>query len=59
MFMICILAGAAPSVAFSVRLHVDTLMDDNPLVFGTVSLNIGDGYNSSTGLHKFPLYIYA
>ena len=37
------------SAAFSTRLNEDTTIDDNPVVFGNVDLNIGDGCNESTG----------
>ena len=37
------------SVAFSTRLHQDTTIDDSPVIFGTVDLNIGDGYDEFTG----------
>ena len=40
----------APSVAFSVRLHETSVLSDSPLVYGTVDLNIGDGYDEFTGL---------
>ena len=42
-----------PSAAFSVRLHEDTVLSDSPLVYETVDLNIGDGYDEFTGLLKF------
>ena len=35
--------------SFSVRLHEDTVIDDDPCVFGTVDLNIGDGYDEFSG----------
>ena len=37
------------SAAFSTRLHEVTLVDDDPLIFGQVDLNIGDGYNGFSG----------
>ena len=43
----------APSVAFSVRLHENTEISDSPCVFGTVDLNIGDGYDEFTGKFNF------
>ena len=36
-------------VAFSTRLHEDTTTNDSPVIFGTVDLNIGDGYDEFTG----------
>ena len=36
-------------VAFSTRLHEDTITNDSPVIFGTVDLNIGDGYDEFTG----------
>ena len=38
------------SAAFSTILHQNTDLDDSPVVFGTVNLNIGDGYDEFTGL---------
>ena len=35
--------------SFSVRLHEDTLLTDAPCIFGTVDLNIGDGYDEFSG----------
>ena len=35
--------------SFSVRLHEDTVINDSPCVFGTVDLNIGDGYDEFSG----------
>ena len=35
--------------AFSVRLHEDTETNDNPVIFGNVDLNIGDGYDEFVG----------
>ena len=35
--------------SFSVRLHEDTVIDGDPCVFGTVDLNIGDGYDEFSG----------
>ena len=35
--------------SFSTRLHEDTTTSDSPVVFGTVDLNIGDGYDEFTG----------
>ena len=42
-----------PAVAFSVRLHEDTEINDSPCVFGTVNLNIGNGYDEFTDLSKY------
>ena len=36
-------------VAFSTRLTDDTIINDSPVIFGTVDLNIGDGYDEFTG----------
>ena len=36
-------------MAFSTRLHEDTIINDGPVIFGTVDLNIGDGYDEFTG----------
>ena len=38
------------SAAFSTRLHEETTLSDGPVVFGTINLNIGDGYDEFTGL---------
>ena len=35
--------------SFSVRLHENTLLTDAPCIFGTVDLNIGDGYDEFSG----------
>ena len=37
------------SAAFSVRLHEDTTLGDSAVIFETVDLNIGDGYDEFTG----------
>ena len=37
-------------VAFSTRLHEDTSINDGAVIFGTVDLNIGDGYDEFTGI---------
>ena len=36
-------------MAFSTRLHEDTITNDSPVIFGIVDLNIGDGYDEFTG----------
>ena len=36
-------------VAFSTRLTDDTSINDSPVIFGVVDLNIGDGYDEFTG----------
>ena len=36
-------------VAFSTRLTDDTSINDSPVIFETVDLNIGDGYDEFTG----------
>ena len=38
------------SAAFSTRLHEETTLSDSPVIFGTVDLNIGGGYDEFTGL---------
>ena len=38
-----------PSAAFSARLDEDTVLSDSPVVYGTVDLNVGDGYDEFTG----------
>ena len=38
--------------SFSTRLHEDTTINDGPVIFGTVDLNIGDGYDEFTGNSK-------
>ena len=40
------------SAAFSTRLHEDTTLSDSAVIFGTVDLNIGDGYDEFTGVLK-------
>ena len=39
-------------VAFSTRLDGDTVIDDGAVIFGTVDLNIGDGYDEFSGTLK-------
>ena len=39
----------APSAAFSVRLHENTVLGDGAVIFGTVDLNISNGYDEFTG----------
>ena len=36
-------------VAFSTRLIEDTSINDSPVIFGTVDLNVGDRYDEFTG----------
>ena len=36
-------------MAFSTRMSEDTSINDSPVIFGTVDLNIGDGYDEFTG----------
>ena len=36
--------------SFSTRLHENTEANDGAVIFGTVDLNIGDGYDEFTGL---------
>ncbi len=38
-----------PVYAFSARLVGDTMINDGPIVFGSVDLNVGDGYDQYTG----------
>ena len=45
-----LLPATDPSAAYSVRLHEDTILNDSPVIFGTVDLNVGDGYDEFTGL---------
>ena len=40
--------------SFSTRLHEDTLSTDAAVIFGTVDLNIGEGYDEFTGNHCNP-----
>ena len=35
--------------SFSTQLHEDTYATDAAVIFGTVDLNIGDGYDEFTG----------
>ena len=44
--------------SFSVRLHEDTLINDDPSVFGTIDLNIGDGYNEFSGKQYLNIYSF-
>ena len=39
-------------MAFSVRLHEDTVLSDSACIFGTVDLNIGDDYDEFTGKER-------
>ena len=41
------------SAAFSTRLHEDTMLSDSAVIFGTVDLNIEDGYDEFTGSIPF------
>ena len=36
-------------VAFSARLSENTVADDDPVVFETVDLNVGEGYDEFSG----------
>ena len=38
--------------SFSTRLHEEAEISDASVVFGTVNLNIGDGYDEFTGKDK-------
>ena len=40
---------AATSAAFSARLAEDTTMNDGAVLFSVVDLNVGGGYDGSTG----------
>ena len=44
----CFVAVSA-MFSFSTRLHEDTTTSDSPVIFGTVDLNVGDGYDEFTG----------
>ena len=37
-------------VAFSTRLSEDRSINDSPVIFDVVDLNIGDGYDEFTGI---------
>ena len=50
---LCFIPGVAASVAFSVRLHEDTVLSDSPVVFGTVDLNIGSAYDEFAGFSPY------
>ena len=41
---------AQTSAAFSARLDEDTTMNDGAVIFGRVDLNVGGGYDGSTGM---------
>ena len=45
--------------SFSTRLHEDTDLNDGPVIFGTVNLNIGGGYDEFTGLMLKPFLLPA
>ena len=46
-------------VAFSTGMSEDTIINDSPVIFDVVALNIGDGYDEFTGKlnHKYQFYI--
>ena len=46
----CYISEVTTTVAFSVRLHEDTTLNDEPLIFEAVDLNIGNGYNEYSGM---------
>ena len=50
MLLNSIITEMTPSAAFSARLHENTIINDSPVIFGTVDLNIGNGYDEFTGL---------
>ena len=37
--------------SFSTRLHEDTDTNDGAIIFGTVNVNVGNGYDEFTGLN--------
>ena len=37
--------------SFSIRLHEDTDTSDAAIIFGTVKVNVGNGYDEFTGLN--------
>ena len=43
--------------SFSVRLDKETVLSDIPCIFGTVDLNIGDGYDVFSGKHYQRLFL--
>ena len=45
----CIIFSVRDPVAFSTRLDENTSINDSPVIFETVDLNIGDGYDEFTG----------
>ena len=50
MFFSIFLSAVVPA-AFSTRLSEDTELGDNAVIFDTVDLNIGGGYDEFTGKH--------
>ena len=38
-----------PSAAFSVRIVEDTTISDSAVIYGTVDINVGDGYDEFSG----------
>ena len=50
MFFSIFLSAVVPA-AFSTRLSEDTELGDNAVIFDTVDLNIGGGYDEFTGNH--------
>ena len=47
------LTASQVTALFSTRLHEQTEIGDSAVIFGTVDLNIGDGYDEFTGIDLF------
>ena len=56
MFFPIFLSVVVPA-AFSTRLSEDTELGDNAVIFDTVDLNIGGGYDEFTGKKLFKLSV--
>ena len=52
----------APAYSFSVKTASGTAINENPIVFDEVRLNIGEAYDNTTGKFrkhiKFHIYMY-
>ena len=49
--LVCILLQSDTTMfSFSTRLHEDTTTSDSPIIFGTVDLNVGGGYDEFSGI---------
>ena len=48
-------------MAFSARLAENKVADDDPVVFETVDINVGEGYDEFSGetVQIFPIFPYA